>query len=135
MTGVAVIDASTLGNVLLDAAVHPDAVELLRSEDCAVFIPHLCDVEVASGLRSMIARGVMDESSAQEALEQYRDLSLERVGHEVLLDRVLSLRNNFTAYDSTYVALAEVLGAPLHTADQRLARAVREHTDVDVVEV
>ncbi len=135
MTGVAVVDASTLGNVLLDAAVHPDAVELLRSGNYAVFIPHLCDVEVASGLRSMIARGVIDEVGAQEALEAYRGLSLERVGHEVLLDRVLSLRNNFTAYDATYVALAEVIGAPLHTADRRLTRAVREHTQVEVVEV
>jgi predicted nucleic acid-binding protein len=83
----------------------------------------------------MIARGAMDEGRAQEALERYRGLSLERVGHELLLDRVLSLRNNFTAYDATYVALAEVLGAPLHTADLRLARAVREHTEVEVVEV
>ncbi len=135
MIRAAVIDASALGNFLVDAAVHPDAVEILRSEDWAVFVPHLCDVEVASALRSMLARGVLGEGRAQQALEQYRGLPLERVGHEVLLDRVLSLRNNFSAYDATYVALAEVIGAPLHTADQRFARAVREHTQVEVVEV
>ena len=132
---VAVIDASALGNVLLDAANQPLVVGILRAEDWAIMIPHLCDVEVASGLRSMIARGELDERGAQEALELYRGLPLERIGHESLLDRILGLRANFTAYDATYVALAEAMGAPLHTADLRLARAVREHTEVEVVEV
>jgi predicted nucleic acid-binding protein len=43
---------------------------------------------------------------------------------------MLQLRHNFSAYDATYVALAEQLDAELLTADQRLARAVRAHTSV-----
>jgi len=54
------------------------------------------------------------------------------VMHEV--GHTLGLRHNFTAYDATYVALAEALGATLLTADLRLARAVRTHTAVDVME-
>jgi predicted nucleic acid-binding protein len=45
------------------------------------------------------------------------------------------MRDNFSAYDAVYVVLAEVFKAPLHTADLRLARAVREHTGVQVAEV
>jgi predicted nucleic acid-binding protein len=77
----------------------------------------------------------MDEEGALETLARYRELPLERVAHESLLDRVLGLRDNFSAYDATYVALAESVGVTLHTADHRLARAVREHTEVVVVEV
>ena len=36
-----------------------------------------------------------------------------------LLPRVWDLRNSCTAYDAVYVALAEVLDAPLLTRDKR----------------
>jgi predicted nucleic acid-binding protein len=40
-----------------------------------------------------------------------------------LLGRVWELRDNVTAYDAVYLALAEVLDAPLLTFDRRLAAA------------
>jgi predicted nucleic acid-binding protein len=43
-------------------------------------------------------------------------------------ERVWSLRHNFSAYDATYVALAETLDAELLTADRRLHRATTTHT-------
>jgi predicted nucleic acid-binding protein len=52
-----------------------------------------------------------------------RDLDLERHPHEPLLDRVWLLRENFTAYDAVYVALAEALETKLLTCDERIARA------------
>jgi predicted nucleic acid-binding protein len=54
------------------------------------------------------------------------------MGHAGLLERMLELRANFTAYDATYVALAEELAGGLLTADDRLARAVRSHTNLRV---
>jgi predicted nucleic acid-binding protein len=41
-----------------------------------------------------------------------------------LLSRVWELRQNLSAYDASYVALAEAMSCPLHTADARLARAL-----------
>jgi predicted nucleic acid-binding protein len=61
---------------------------------------------------------------AEEALQDYLDLPLIRHGHEAILPRVLQLRENFSAYDATYAALAEALDASLLTADAGLARAV-----------
>lgn len=66
------------------------------------------------------------------------DLPLERYPHDVLAPRIWRLRENFSAYDAAYVALAETLtdeGAPLLTTDGRLARAARAHTDLTVLVV
>jgi predicted nucleic acid-binding protein len=40
-----------------------------------------------------------------------------------LLERVWELRDNLSAYDASYVALAEALQCNLVTADRRLSRA------------
>ena len=39
------------------------------------------------------------------------------------MDRAWELRSNATVYDAVYVALAELLDAPLVTADSKLANA------------
>ena len=49
------------------------------------------------------------------------------------LPRVWDLRNNLTAYDAIYVALAEVLDAPLLTRDKRLAASPGHHARIELV--
>lgn len=100
----------------------------------ALHVPHSCDVEVASALRGNLLGGVIEQGRAGTALAAYRDLPLRRHGHLKLLARVLQLRENFTAYDACYVALAEVLGAGLLTADDRLAAGVRGQTELELIE-
>ncbi|MGH7587476.1 MAG: hypothetical protein ACRELU_02680 [Gemmatimonadota bacterium] len=77
----------------------------------------------------------MDEARAGLALEAWLDLPLSRHGHAALLARALALRENFTAYDAMYVALAELLGAELLSSNAGLVRAARRHTDLEVVSV
>jgi predicted nucleic acid-binding protein len=96
-------------------------------------VPALCDIEVAAGLRCALLRGLLSLERADQALAHYPLLPLTRHGHQGLLPRMLSLRSNFGAYDACYVALAELLGADLLTADERLARAVRTHTGVGLL--
>ena len=101
---------------------------VVRASDADLHVPALCDVEVAAGLRRGMLRGALSEERTAEAIEDYLDLPLTRHGHQRLLPRILSLRDNFSAYDATYVALAERLDGELLTADERLARAARRHT-------
>lgn len=75
----------------------------------------------------------LGEQRASEALDDYRDLPITRHGHQSLLSRMLELRANFSAYDATYVSLAEHMNAGLVTADERLARAVDAHTAITVL--
>jgi predicted nucleic acid-binding protein len=70
-----------------------------------------------------VLEGELDDDTARAALEDLCSLDLEGHAHEPLLDRVWALRENLTAYDAVYVALAEVLNATLLTCDGRLARA------------
>ncbi len=113
-----VADASSIALGLLNDG---DARERLAVEDVAA--PHLADSELANALRSQVLRGRIDERSARVALDRWAHLGVRRYGVMGLLARIWELRNNLTAYDATYVALAEALGCGLLTADSRLASA------------
>jgi len=91
------------------------------------------DIDVAQALRRYVREGDLDPTTAAAALENLRSLDLERHGHEPLLDRVWSLRENLTAYDAVYVALAEALDSTLLTCDGRLARAPEVSKRVELV--
>lgn len=95
-----------------------------------VHVPALCDVEVASVLRRLRLSGELSAHRCDEAVADYRHLPVTRHGHTTLLDRVLDLGANMSAYDAIYVALAERLGAHLLTTDGRLRSAVAAHTSV-----
>jgi len=119
---VLVVDASVLVVALADDGPDGDrARNRLRGEDLAA--PELVDLEVVSVLRRQLAAGSLDARRAQLALGDLVDLPLQQATHLTLLPRIWELRNNLSAYDASYVALAERLGATLLTADVRLTRA------------
>ena len=98
-----------------------------------ILCPHLVDSEVAHALRAQVLRGSVDADDATRAIEAWRRLGIERVGVVGLLDRIWELRDNLSAYDATYVALAEACEVPLLTADSRIARAPGARCTVVVV--
>jgi predicted nucleic acid-binding protein len=59
------------------------------------------------------------------ALGTWHHLAMSRYAVHTLLDRIWDLRDSVSAYDATYIALAEALDCPLLTADARLSRANR----------
>lgn len=131
-----VVDASAVMALLLALPAAEHIERQIAAHDYALHAPHLLDVEILSALRRAVAGGEASAGRAGEALEDLLVLPLERYPHDVLARRTWALRDNFSAYDATYVALAETLtgeGAPLLTVDGRLARAAREHTAVNVL--
>ncbi len=89
-----------------------------------IHAPHLVDVEVVSVLRRLSLSGQLDPALAERMIAVLANLGIRRHDSTGLLGRVWRLRENLTAYDATYVALAETLDCPLLTSDRRLAGAV-----------
>ncbi|MGY1703511.1 type II toxin-antitoxin system VapC family toxin [Geodermatophilus sp. SYSU D00697] len=115
-------DASAVVAALLVSGPTADAArDALRSEEAHA--PHLLDVEATSAIRRWVRSGRLTIDAARSSLRDLRDLAVARHAHDPLLDRALDLRDTVSAHDAVYVALAELLGASLLTADTRLARA------------
>jgi len=74
-------------------------------------------------LRRFSASKQVDDQRALEAIDDFLMLPIERYPHLLLLHRVWDLRENMTAYDASYVALAELLAVKLITTDARLAKS------------
>ncbi len=123
-----VVDASAALAALLNAGA---ARRALGSE--RLHVPHLIDAEVASGLRRQVTSAQIGPDAGWTALDVWRHLGMVRYPVFGILDRVWQLRDNLSAYDATYVALAEQLGCALLTADKRLARAPGTRCPITVV--
>lgn len=117
-----VLDASAVVE-LLAGIVSTELARMVFDPEQSLHAPHLLDIEVAQVLRRWCARGLVTPERAADALSDLADLPLERHPHHLLWQRVWALRDNLTAYDAAYVALAELLGAPLLTRDRRIAGA------------
>lgn len=117
-----VVDASVAVALLIDSG--PDgtwAEQALRGEHLVA--PHLMPAEVANILRRAAARGDVSADAAALAHADLVALGVDLFPYEPFAARVWELRENLTAYDAWYVALAEALGAKLATLDGALSRA------------
>ncbi len=113
-----VVDASAAVAALLNAGPARQALA-----EQQLHAPHLIDAEVASGLRRKVIAKEIPADAGWNALDTLRRLGMTRYPGFSLLDRVWELRENLSAYDATYIALAERLACGLLTADARLSRA------------
>ena len=123
-----VLDASAAVLALFNDG---DARRSLATESVAV--PHLADSEVVHAVRANVLHGEIGSEDAGVALARWARLGLRRFAAVGLLPRLWELRENLSAYDATYVALAEALGCELVTADARLARAPGPMCPITVV--
>ncbi|HEX3794054.1 MAG TPA: type II toxin-antitoxin system VapC family toxin [Acidimicrobiales bacterium] len=85
--------------------------------------PEIIDLETLSAWRRYVLAGTMSVDRAHMAVRLLRRIPLRRAPHKYLIERSWELRHNVTPYDAAYVALAEIYGVPLLTADAALAAA------------
>jgi predicted nucleic acid-binding protein len=130
---VIVVDASALLELLLRTSAAKAVEERLFATGQTLHAPHLLDVEVAHVIRRYAANGEIESERGRMALVDLADFPVRRYPHDFLLPRVWDLRNNLTAYDAVYVALAEALAAPLLTRDRRLAAAAGQHAQIELL--
>lgn len=128
--------------IVVDVAVVVDALtgltgaeplrERLAGEE--LHAPTLLDYEFVSALRRLTAARRLSDARAQDALTDYDDLPIHRwEARDALRRRAYSLRENLTAHDAAYVALAEALACVLLTRDVRLARSAGHAVSIDVL--
>jgi predicted nucleic acid-binding protein len=131
---VLVLDASAVAELLLGRSAARAVASHLTAHAFDLHAPHLLDVEVLSVIRRLVASGEATPERGDQAIDDLMALPMERYPHDVLVRRAWEHRNDFSAYDAIYLALAEALEpAFVLTADGRLARAMTTHTDVPVI--
>lgn len=118
-----VVDASVLANVIGDDGIDGQRARSEVRSAAELAGPDLVDVETVAVLRKRWVAGTISSRRFAEAIDDLEGIELERYPTLPLMRRSYELRANVTAYDATYIALAEVLGCELLTADERLARA------------
>jgi predicted nucleic acid-binding protein len=116
-----VVDACFLVDLLSDRGARGAwAAEQAKDEDLTA--PTLVQYEVANVLRRLQKSTQISAAEADAAFTDFIALRLALVPFDDLRVRVWALRENFTAYDASYVAAAELLRVPLVTTDSRIER-------------
>jgi predicted nucleic acid-binding protein len=116
-----VVDASAAAEYLLRTSLGLKVAEII--EGSLLFAPELLDVEVLSVFRRAVLRRELREERALRAIDDLISWPIDRIPHKSLVWTAWQHRNNVTAYDAFYVAVARLSNASLITADGPLARA------------
>ena len=126
-----VLDASVAVTAL--TAPGSPAADLLSGDDAVFQVPSIFDAEVLSALRGLVRGGKFDGAAAAELIPDLMVLPVDRWHMSPLLPRMWELRENLTAYDAAYVALAELTGAVLVTGDERITASPGTRCDIQIV--
>jgi predicted nucleic acid-binding protein len=130
---VIVVDASALANALVYADGRGRKARAALAREIEWVAPEHWKAEVFSVIRGLTLGHKIVEEQALHAVSRLPHLGIETVPLDELLPRMWQLRGNFSGYDAAYVALAEVRGITLVTADGRLARAATSFCRVELV--
>jgi predicted nucleic acid-binding protein len=129
---VIVLDASAAIDWLLQTPAGQQIEKRIYSRHESLHAPHLLDLEIGQVLRRLVREGLLASRRADEVMQDFMDLQVNRYPHHVLLPRIWQLRHNLSAYDAAYIVLAEKLSAPLVSRDSRLSSAPGHGAQVEL---
>jgi predicted nucleic acid-binding protein len=131
---VTVIDTSAVVDFLVGEEAA-EAVGALFAQEGTLAAPDVLVFEVLAVFRRHVQRRAIAPDRATGAIQDLGDLAVEIFPALPLRERAWELRDNFTAADALFIALAERLGEPMATKDRGLASAAREHTGIATIEL
>lgn len=120
-----VLDASVVVELLTNGPLADPVRHALAGRSDSFIAPHLLDVEVVSAIRNLVSGQRIDSHRSEQFLTDLAMLPAQRFPHTPLLGRIWELRHNFTAYDASYIALAEATNSVLYTSDEKLSKGHR----------
>ncbi|MGH8288482.1 MAG: type II toxin-antitoxin system VapC family toxin [Steroidobacteraceae bacterium] len=129
------LDASAAIELVLQTPRAERVAARVLDPEERIHAPYLIDVEVAQVLRRLVHAKELTPARGGLALSDFAELVIERHPHLPLLTRIWSLRTSLSAYDATYVALAEALAVPMLTCDDKLARAHGHSARIELVPI
>ena len=131
MTSVVCADAGLCLKLVLpehDSALARALWDEWRANQTRVIAPTLWAYEVTSVIRNRVHRGLFPADREAAAFDTLHRLPVDLQRPDTLHQRAAELARHFnrpSAYDAHYLALAQIAGCPLWTADERLFNAVR----------
>lgn len=125
-----VADASAVVEFALRRRASSRLGARLRRE--AIHAPYLIEVEALNALRRVVRNEGLSDESATVARSDLASMPVVLYPHRPLMERIWELRHTLSAYDASYVALAELLPAPLVTCDARLARSSGHSAEIEL---
>lgn len=128
-----VLDASAALELLLVTSAGEAVARVISRTGETLHAPHLIDLEVLQAIRRFVRSDHLTPARAAQALDDFAALRVQRYPHLALLPRIWELRENATAYDAAYLALAEALSGTLLTCDAALAGVPGTYARVEVV--
>jgi predicted nucleic acid-binding protein len=124
-----VVDASAVVEFVLGSTQGRNAA-IVMAAHTTLHAPALITAEALSALGALERRADISPARSAEAVSDLLSVPIRRYPTEPLAGRIWSMRHTVTVYDAHYVALAEVLNAPLLTGDHRLAAAAGEVVEI-----
>ncbi len=116
-----VLDASAAAELLLDTVVGAAVARRLANE--SLHAPAHFDIELVGVIRRSVHRGLLTDRDGLIAMADFMALPVLRWPVAPLIEHAYALRSTHTVADAVYLVLAETLGAPMLTCDERLARS------------
>ena len=123
-----ILDASVLLSAFFPDEAQAQAQAVLRdhaSGQVRLKSPTLLTYEVTNAVWQAERRGRISKTQADEILQAASGLDIELLPVQWGESLPLARRFERSAYDAAYLTLAERLGEPFITADERLFNAVR----------
>ena len=122
-----ILDSSVVVKLYFNEEGSQRAEDLLRT-DITIIAPELLFTEVASVAAKKVRMGVSTREVARHAVIAVGDIidsvfPLYELAHQAFL---LATDSGFSAYDATYLALAQRRGTHVVTADARLVARARD---------